>query len=173
VRPWEIVAALVLFMLGAWFALRVRALRESWRGRARAARGARGERDGERLLEANGYRVRETQARRSYAIEVDGATERVEVLVDIVVERGGEELIAEVKTGHAGTRVQRAETRRQLLEYQLATGARSVLLVDPERATITEVCFPIARPAAPGRGWGLSIAATALAAAALWWLQRS
>lgn len=172
-RPWEIVAALVLFMLGAWFALRVRVLRESWRGRARAARGARGERSAERLLEANGYRVRATQARRNYTIEVDGATQRVELLVDIVVERGGEELIAEVKTGHAGTRVQRAETRRQLLEYQLATGARSVLLVDPERATITEICFPIARPSAPSHGWGLPVAVAALAAAVLWWWQRS
>jgi hypothetical protein len=173
VRAWEIAAALALFVLGAWFALRVRALRESWRGRARAARGARGERSAARLLEANGYRVRATQARRSYTIEVDGAAQRVELLVDMVVERDGEERIAEVKTGHAGTRVQRAETRRQLLEYQLATGARSVLLVDPERATITEVCFPIAQPAAPGRGWGLPTAALALAATALWWSLRS
>jgi hypothetical protein len=160
--------------LGAWVALALRDLRERMRGRALQRQGARGERDAERVLKAAGYTIRERQARRSYRMEVNGAQRNAEVAFDFVVERGGEQLVAEVKTGLAAPRIERAETRRQLLEYQLATGARCVLLVDPDAGTITEVAFPITMPERTPRGsWQASAALVALVIVAAWYLQHA
>jgi hypothetical protein len=160
--------------LGAWVALWLRDLRERLRGRALQRQGARGERDAERVLKAAGYAIRERQARRSYRLEVDGALRDVEVAFDFIVERAGEQLVAEVKTGHSAPRIERAETRRQLLEYQLVTGTRCVLLVDPDAGTINEITFPITMPLAPPRAsWRTSAVLVALILAAAWYLQRT
>ena len=70
-------------------------------------------------------------------------------------------------------RIERAETRRQLLEYQLATGARCVLLVDPDAGTITEVSFPITLPERVSSGsWHVSAALVAAVLALAWYFQR-
>lgn len=158
--------------LGAWAALALRDIRERMRGRARERQGARGEREAEKLLRAAGYAIRERQARRSYRMQVNGARRNAEVAFDFIVERAGEQLVAEVKTGTSAPRLERAETRRQLLEYQLATGSRCVLLVDPDAGTISEVAFPITLPAAAPRGsWKPSAVLVALVIAAAWYLQ--
>lgn len=165
-------ACLACLALGAWLALALRDLRERMRGRALQRQGARGERDAERVLMAHGYAIRERQARRSYAMQVDGARRTAEVSFDFIVERGGETLVAEVKTGTSAPRVERAETRRQLLEYQLATGSRCVLLVDPGAGTISEVTFPITMPTpAPQGSWRVSAVLVTLVMALAWYLQ--
>lgn len=167
-------ACAVCLVLGAWAALALRDLRDRLRGRALQRQGARGERDAERLLQAAGYAIVERQARRSYGIEVNGAHRSAEVSFDFIVERRGERLVAEVKTGHAAPRLERAETRRQLLEYQLATGARCVLLVDPDAGTISEVAFPLALPSmAPRSSWRTPAALVAIVIAAAWYLQHA
>ena len=132
-------------------------------------RGARGERSAERVLEAHGYRVCARQVRTRYRMDVDRASHEVELVLDLVVERDGERLVAEVKTGRFAPRHARADTRRQLLEYQLATGSPRVLLVDPEAESVTELALPIgSRPARAPASWPLLVA-TALAIAALSW----
>jgi hypothetical protein len=159
--------------IGAWLALALRDLSERMRGRALQRQGSRGERNAERVLRAAGFAIRGRQAQGSYSIEMDGELVTVEVEFDLVVERGGERLVAEVKTGGAA-RIERAETRRQLLEYQLATGARCVLLVDPDRSSISEVAFPIHVPTAatPSR-WRASAALVTLALLAAWYVQHT
>lgn len=155
--------------LGMWLAARLRQWRETLRGRAANARGKRGERDAERLLQARGYRICERQARARYEVEVDGERHGVDLALDFVVERHGERLVVEVKTGASAPRLTRPETRRQLLEYQLATGSSRVLLLDPEQGTLTEVAFPLA-VRAQGRAAFLPMLALAvlLVALVLW-----
>jgi hypothetical protein len=143
-----IVASALGLGLGAWIALAVRRMRETWRARAHNARGRRAEKAAQKLLEARGYRVAAQQLRTSYAVQQGETEHAVELVIDFVVEHAGERFAAEVKSGGASG-LERADTRRQLLEYQLALGSRRVLLVDPERQQITEFAFPIPRPAAP------------------------
>jgi predicted RecB family endonuclease len=152
----------------------VRAWRERWAGRARQLRGARGERRAERILETHGYAIRARQARLDYAIEVDGSERVMTIVADFIVERGGERLVAEVKTGDLAPRVERAETRRQLLEYQLASGARSVLLVDPDARAISEIAFPLAGSARRSSPAGLraALALVMVALLAAWYAKR-
>jgi len=159
--------------VGAWLALALRDLSARLRGRALQRQGVRGERDAERLLKAAGFAIRARQARGSYAIEVDGTPRTAEVAFDFIVERGGEQLVAEVKTGSA-PRIERAETRRQLLEYQLATGARCVLLVDPDAGSVTEIAFPIPTPITTTRSsWRASAALVALVVLAVWFARHT
>lgn len=167
---WAALGIALGVLLGAWLASRVRARLERARAREHNVRAKRGERDAERLLRAHGYSICERQLRASYTILVDQVATPVELVFDLVVERNGERRIAEVKTGAHAPRLSRAETRRQLLEYQLATGTRGVLLVDPEAETLTEISFPILQPQAAGASaWVVALATSALLIAAWWW----
>ena len=174
-EPTLIAACVLGLALGAWLALTLRRVRESWRARAYNRRGRRAESAARRLLEKRGYRVAAEQQGAAYSVRVDGAEQKLELVLDFVVERGGERFAAEVKSGAAAGGLQRADTRRQLLEYQLALGSRRVLLVDPERDLITEVAFPIpdiSAPINPASGVRLRLAAAGLLvllAAALGW----
>jgi Holliday junction resolvase-like predicted endonuclease len=111
----------------------------------RAARAGAGEDAAADLLEAAGFAILERQARVTWAPLVDGDPVMTDLRVDYLVERGGELLVAEVKTGEVAPSIASAATRRQLLEYSIAFGADGVLLVCPERAAILRVVFPRGR----------------------------
>jgi hypothetical protein len=138
-----IVSLAIGLAIGAWLMDLLRARREQVLARERNARGRRGEELAAQLLTAAGYQIVARQQRASYAL-LDGDRElRVGLSFDFVVERDGKTCVAEVKTGALGPQLKHAETRRQLLEYQLASGGAEVLLVDPERERISHVSFPL------------------------------
>ena len=134
--------------LGAWLMDLFRTRREQTLARERNARGRRGEERAAELLTAAGYEIVARQQRMSYALREDDKALRVGLSFDFVVEKDGKQCVAEVKTGALGTQLKHADTRRQLLEYQLASGGTEVLLVDPERERISQVSFPLGAPAA-------------------------
>jgi hypothetical protein len=131
-------AVLITLVLTRW----MRHARGSWRAKRRAARAGAGEDHAIDLLEDAGFIVLERQARVDWAPLVDGAPQHCELRADYLVERDGELLVAEVKTGEAAPSVETAATRRQLLEYHVAFGVDGVLLVCPERGSIQRVVFP-------------------------------
>jgi hypothetical protein len=156
---------------GAWLAVALRRLRARRRGRGVNARGQQAERDAERLLEDHGYRILARKLATTYRVEADGASHEVALVLDYLVEWRGERLAAEVKSGPAAPRLQHRETRRQLLEYQLALGSSAVVLVDPERARVSRIRFPVS----PARSSNLPLAAAGaflLLGAALAWFMR-
>jgi hypothetical protein len=169
-------ASLAFLLLGAklgrWWNQRV--LAQS--ARAYQERGQRGEKQAERLLKSLGYRIRGRQVPGNYALEVDGLPERVQLSADLLVERDGTEWVAEVKTGRHAPRVSYAETRRQMLEYQLAFKVPGVLLVDIEEERVREVRFPLAEPS-PQRprfaAFGAWLLLVSLLALTAWALQRA
>lgn len=164
-------AALVLgACAGALLAGALRRFGERRRARGYNTRGQDAERAAERLLEAHGYRILGRKLATRYRVHVDGSRHEVQLVLDYLVERGGEQLAAEVKSGPSAPRLEHRETRRQLLEYQLALGARAVLLVDPERERIRRVEFPLSHALRRNRRVPLAAAGTilALSAAALW-----
>jgi hypothetical protein len=168
-------ACLLGLLVGAWLALTLRAVRERSRARARSQRAQRGEQRAQLVLEAGGYHVRARQQPVRYQVQVDGTPNEIELIIDYLVELKGEQLIAEVKTGAGPISVQNPDTRRQLLEYQLATQSSRVLLVDPEADEIMEIAFPIANQrsepikAAPARAIWPAILAIAVLIAAIGW----
>jgi hypothetical protein len=164
-----ITLALVLALLGAALALRTRRFVTSRASSARTRRGLSAERAAEKLLARHGYRVLERRVAGSYEILVDGEAQRVQLYADFLVSRAGRELLVEVKTGDA-THLGHADTRRQMLEYQLAFAVPALVLVDADQETLHEVEFPLARSRAQS-AWPLALAATACSALA-WLLLR-
>jgi Holliday junction resolvase len=159
--------------IGSVFALRARRWNDSRIRSARTRRGLRGERNAEKLLARRGYTVVARQISGGYFVDVDGAAREVSLNADLLVERHGKSLIAEVKTGPHAPRFEHADTRRQLLEYQLAFGGDGILLVDPEREEVREVRFPFAGqvPARSSRAGGLALLVLGILLM-LWWWQR-
>ena len=137
-----IVVAIAAAVLALWLAAWLRRWRGSLRARRRAARAGAGEEAAALMLEDAGFVIVERQARVVWAPLVDGEPVPLELRVDYLVERAGELLVAEVKTGEEAPSVESAATRRQLLEYHVAFAADGVLLVSPERGTIQRVVFP-------------------------------
>jgi hypothetical protein len=169
-------ACLVSLLLGAWLALALRAVRERARARARSQRAQRGEQRAALVLAAGGFHVKARQQPVRYQVQVDGEAHDVELIIDYLVESKGEQLVAEVKTGAGPITVQNPDTRRQLLEYQLATQSTRVLLVDPEGDEILEVAFPISgaraepiKPVSSSRAVWPAIIAIAVLIAAVGW----
>ena len=124
----------------------VLALRRAWRSRRarrRARRALAAETAAERLLARHGYVVVERQARLVWAPLLDGVPVPTALRADLIVERGGEVLAAEVKTGAEAPRLETAATRRQLLEYRVAFAVDGVLLVEPDAGRVRRVDFPI------------------------------
>jgi hypothetical protein len=185
VRAWLSPTLSILFglALGALLMYWVQLRRERFLARARNARGRRGEEDAVQLLTAAGYSIVARQQRAAYALRSGADDLQVKLSFDFVVEKDGRTCVAEVKTGALGPQLKHADTRRQLLEYQLASGASEVLLVDPERAQISQVSFPIAQPqlatpieaepeaASTGGVWSLAICVAFCVLCAYLWLR--
>ena len=140
---WFAVVAVAAAIVALWLARVMRRWRGSWRARVRAARAGAGEEHAARLLAGAGYRVLARQVRCAWVPLVDGEPCVLELRADYLVEKDGEHLVAEVKTGDEAPSIETAATRRQLLEYHVAFAVDGVLLVCPERGTIQRVVFPI------------------------------
>ena len=154
---------------GAALGLRMRRVLESRSSRRRTRRGLDAEVAAEKLLRRAGYRVLGRQVRGGYEASVDDGAWPVELTADYLVSREGVEMVVEVKTGD-GARLGHADTRRQMLEYQLAFGVRAVILLDADRGTMKQVTFPLARaPSSAMTGWLGYAMAVACAGAVLWW----
>lgn len=143
---WGVLALpLVAALLGAWILwriLRVLAWIRMWSYRRV---GSRGERKAEALLQSDGYSILDRQVTRRHRIMVDGKPAEAVVRADLLVRRGGQTFVAEVKAGWIVSNPLHTATRRQLLEYEVVFDAHGVLLVDVPRKKIRRVEFDLAR----------------------------
>ena len=139
----SVLLAIVLSIVYARVAASYRRRAASRRARARAQHALAGETAAEALLEGAGYVIVDRQARLTWRFFCDDDAVDAELRCDLLVERDGRRLVAEVKTGQAAPRLDTAATRRQLLEYQVAYGVDGVVLVDAETGALRRVDFPM------------------------------
>jgi hypothetical protein len=140
VRLGAILGALAVLLAVAMILALRRRLR-SRRARRRARRAIAAESAAERLLVLHGYAIVERQVRITWSPLLDGVPVPTELRVDLIVEKDGELLAAEVKSGAEAPRLETAATRRQLLEYRVAFAVDGVLLIEPEARSIRRVDF--------------------------------
>ena len=161
---WMLLSSSLALLAGMWLARKLERWRARRVGRAHNQRGRRGELLAEKLLAQHGYADPSSCAQ--YHVRLGDELVEVSLQADFLVERAGRTFVAEVKTGRHAPRFEHAETRRQLLEYQLGFGT-GVLLVDVENQELREVSFPIAegRPEAHA---GCSFALLACLAGLSW-----
>lgn len=137
-----------VLLVGAWLETKYR----KWKGARNASklakRGLKAEKEAEKVLKKLGYTLVQRQPPASYWAVVDGEPQNVSLSGDLLVELKGKTYVAEVKTG-AASKLEHAETRRQLLEYQLAFGVDGLLLVDMENKKVRTIRFPMFKP--PGK----------------------
>lgn len=95
------------------------------------------------FLEKNGYEIIEYQPELCYNVYVDEETCKIKVTPDYIVKKRGKIYIAEVKTGEYAPDISSRGTRRQLLEYYIASEMSGILLVDMESKIIKEIRFEI------------------------------
>lgn len=133
---WLGLVALLLVLL--WLSSTRVARGNAWRGRV----ARRAEEEAERALERLGYVVEARQVHQTFDLWIDGAPVEVWCRADLLVRRRRRRYVAEVKTGRVADPTH-PDTRRQLLEYQLAFGVDGVLLVDMAERRVLEVGFPL------------------------------
>ncbi len=140
--------AAVSLVLGAWLE-GVRRTFSAKRAASKAAKhGLKSEKDAEKLLKKLGYNVMQKQPPATYWAVVDGEPKSFNVSGDLLLEKGGQSFLAEVKTGKAA-KLENEATRRQILEYQLAFGVDGILLLDMDAKVMRTIRFPL--PKKPGQ----------------------
>ncbi len=143
--PWwlgyALAAALAMWLLTRMGSDWIEARSSRDTARRRGARAVAGEAEAAALLARFGYRVICRQLALRWVIAVDGEQREVDLRVDLIAERAGRLYVAEVKTGDRAPAIENAATRRQLLEYLVAYGADSALLVNADAGEVVEVDF--------------------------------
>ncbi|NMA54635.1 MAG: hypothetical protein GX952_01725 [Firmicutes bacterium] len=106
----------------------------------------RSEEEAANLLERQGFQIVSRQPTASSLVYINGKPRTTTIRADFIVKKGWRKYVVEVKSGHTHSRLT-ARTRRQLLEYQLAFRANSILLVNMNKKTWQEIsfCWPLNR----------------------------
>lgn len=94
------------------------------------------------LLRHEGYHVLDTQLRQTWTVRHGAQEFDINLRADVLVRRGPQRFIAEVKSSAAVADPRHGPTRRQLLEYAIAYGTDGVLLVDMHAGRVEEISFP-------------------------------
>lgn len=137
---WLVVGGLLAAALLVILTLRIRRWWKAWLLGRRMAIAADGEVDAARWLEAQGYRIVERQASRRRIMHINGRVAEYDVRADLLVERDGQRLLVEVKTGEAAD-PRFPPTRRQLREYCAVFGVDRIYLFDATSLRLHEIQF--------------------------------
>lgn len=137
--PLQITAVLLLLSLGGWLLIALLRYRRKNIVRERSARGRAGEAHAHADLRRLFARV-EAHPRIVQRLWVDQKEIRYELCPDFLVGSRQRPIIVEVKSGQ-DREPEHPTTRRQLIEYALAFGARRIGLYDARTRTLRWVRF--------------------------------
>ena len=137
-----LLAALIVGWL-VWLAVAIRRRLATWRRSRRGKAAHRAELRARDLLEDEGFRPVEDQARQSWQILVDDEPLEIDLIADWIVERDGQRFVVEVKTGEHAPSISHAATRRQLLEYHHAYDVDGIYLLDMTNRRLRRIHFPV------------------------------
>ena len=133
-----LITCLVIFFI--WLGWKIRLWWKNFLFMHVRKRGKKGERSSINLLEKNGYKVLDEQIKLNGYFFIDDELKEFDLRPDLLVEKGGIQYIAEIKTGEVANPSNR-NTRRQLHEYSYYSNQEIVLLVDPIRKSIKRLSF--------------------------------
>ena len=133
-----LITFLVIFFI--WLGWKIRLWWKNFLFMLVRKRGKKGERSSINLLEKNGYKVLDEQIKLNGYFFIDDELKEFDLRPDLLVEKGGIQYIAEIKTGEVANPSNR-NTRRQLHEYSYYSNQEIVLLVDPIRKSIKRLSF--------------------------------
>ncbi|RYD04433.1 hypothetical protein N752_13750 [Desulforamulus aquiferis] len=120
-----------------------------WRShsaRRRVLKAGKAEAAARKFLESEGYSVLAVQERVPIITKVNGKANRSHIQADLIVQKGKEVFVVDVKTGDVAQRPASPENRRQLLEYYLVYRTDGVLVLDMDSKKLYRMEFDIDYP---------------------------
>ena len=138
--------SLILLTIGGFLALKIKRWLNARAMRKRFDKGAQAERDAVKLIESNGFKITEDQARIDCSFKVDGKKVIYNLCADYLATKNGKKYVIEVKSGDNAPDPKYSATRRQLLEYDHAYRPDGLLLADMKEVELHTIEFDIDRP---------------------------
>ena len=135
-----LILSIILIVFFMWLGWRLRLWWKNILFSRLRRRGQQGEVEALKILERYGYKIIQSQLSLPGHIFIDDDKQDFDVRPDYLVEKGGVQYLAEVKTGKAARSASR-ETRRQLFEYAALGNSDTVILVDATKGTLNKIRF--------------------------------
>jgi hypothetical protein len=148
---WAVFPYLFVGIVSVWIYSFIHEKIINFKRTKRLKRGKYAEHGAKRLLEKSGYSIHDYQPSLSYQFKVENKNLQVNISPDFLVKKNGKKYIVEVKTGDTAANPNYSATRRQMLEYNLASEL-PLLFVNMDELTVEEVRFPFA-VASNGVNW--------------------
>jgi len=121
-----LILSIILIVFFMWLGWRLRLWWKNILFSRSRKRGRQGEAEALKILKRYGYKIIQSQLSLPGHIFIDDDKQDFDVRPDYLVEKGGVQYLAEVKTGKAARSASR-ETRRQLFEYAALGNSNTVI----------------------------------------------
>ncbi|ABO49615.1 hypothetical protein Dred_1080 [Desulforamulus reducens MI-1] len=123
---------------------------QSYLAKKRVLKAGRAEIAARRFLESEGYTVLAVQERVPIITKVNGKPHKSHIKADLIVQKGKEIFVVDVKTGEVAQKPASPDNRRQLLEYFLVYRPNGVLVLDMDNKKLYRLEFEIDFPSPKG-----------------------
>lgn len=122
----------------------------SRRARQRVLKAGKAELAARKYLEGEGYTILSVQERVPIVTKINGKATSSHIQADLIVQKGKQVFVVDVKTGGGAQKPSSPDNRRQLLEYYLVYRTDGVLVLDMDNKKLYRMEFDINYPAAEG-----------------------
>ncbi|AQS58516.1 hypothetical protein [Desulforamulus ferrireducens] len=137
-------------IIGAVFIYYITKFWQSQRARKRVLRAGKAESAARKFLETRGYSILAVQERVPIVTKVNGKPHKSHIKADLIVQKGKQVFVVDVKTGDVALKPASPDNRRQLLEYYLVYRTDGVLILDMDNERLYTLEFDIKFPTTRG-----------------------
>lgn len=137
-------------LIGALLLYNMIKMLHSFAARRRVLKAGKAELAARKFLEEEGYRVLAVQERVPVVTKMNGKPHKSHIQADLIVQKGKEIFVVDVKTGQVAQQPNSPEIRRQLLEYFLIYRTDGVLVLDMGNKKLYRMEFQIKYPSPQG-----------------------
>ncbi|GAB6182125.1 hypothetical protein JCM14036_34440 [Desulfotomaculum defluvii] len=123
---------------------------QSYIARRRVLKAGKAEIAARKYLESEGYTVLAVQERVPVVTKVNGKPYKSHIKADLIVQKGKQIFVVDVKTGETAQKPVSPDIRRQLLEYFLVYRPDGVLVLDMDNQKLYRLEFEIDFPSPKG-----------------------
>ena len=133
-------------IIGAVLLYNILRFGQSYFAKRRVLKAGRAEIAARKFLESEGYTILAVQERVPIVTKVNGKPHKSHIQADLIVQKGKEIFVVDVKTGEVAKKPASPDNRRQLLEYFLVYRPDGVLVLDMDQQKLYRLEFDIKFP---------------------------
>ncbi|AEF94936.1 hypothetical protein Desca_2097 [Desulfotomaculum nigrificans CO-1-SRB] len=138
-------------IIGAFLLYNISKLWRSWATSRRVVKAGKAEAAARKFLESEGYTVLAVQERVPVVTKINGKPHKSHIQADLLVQKGKEIFVVDVKTGETALKPSAPDIRRQLLEYFLVYQTDGVIVLDMDNKKLYRMEFEIKFPSSKGK----------------------